>query len=304
MSCVTNAGYETAAGSQASAIVSQAVIDAAIQVGVALWQRNSSKSISNMQRDIADQQMKLAEEVAAHAQIFWAEEAELVNDAFGIAKVTTNYVGLAGAWAGLVDEAEGTGRALWLDVSRQLCLPPDRCQDARWQRNEQLLRSDMLSYAARQDEARTQTLNDLRYERQLAVLAMGRGKVASLTSYQSVGLYSGMQAAGMLESGINSAMQLFGYQRSRTEPPTGWAQGIRQTWEGAAPPPQKREVLPPVAPIEPLPPIRTHVETTQVQGGKDTEIEDAFRELEAQRLEGIFGRPYRHGGGSSDGGIY
>ena len=50
MSCVTDMAYVSAATQQGKAIVTQAIVDAAIQVAVALWQRNSSTSISNMQK--------------------------------------------------------------------------------------------------------------------------------------------------------------------------------------------------------------------------------------------------------------
>jgi hypothetical protein len=297
MSCVTDSAYISAATKQGHAIVTQATVDAAIQVAIALWQRNSSTSISNMQKNISEQQVVLAEAVQAHAVIFWAEEADLVNDAFGVSKVVTGYTALSSGWAALVDEAEAEGRALWLDVSRQLCLPPDRCQDARWQRNEQLLRADMLSYASRQDEARTETLNDRRYARQLAVLGMGQGKVADLVTYQNIGLYSGLSAASMLESGINSAMQLYGYQSSRTGPPTGWAQGIKQTWT-AAPNFRSTVTMPATdaqrATVTVLPPVPTRAAPTtkanEIQAGFDIVEHPTFTLPnnfdEARRLDG------------------
>ena len=73
MACISNDAYVKAAQKQADALKRQAKVDVAIQLGVALWQRNASKSISNMQNELADQQTKLAEEVQAHAESFWAE---------------------------------------------------------------------------------------------------------------------------------------------------------------------------------------------------------------------------------------
>lgn len=293
MSCVTDAAYTEAASDQAQAIINQALADSAIQVGIALWQRNSSKSIANMQRDIANQQMILAEQVQAHAQIFWPEETELVNDAFAIAKVETQYVGLAGGWGALVDDAEATGRAIWLDVSRQLCYAPSRCDDARWQRNEQVLRADMVSYASRQDEARTEVLNDLRYEKQLAVLGLGRGKVASLVSYQGVGLFSGIQASQLIEGSVNSALKAYGYYPARdAAPTTGWAQGIRQTWARAPEPVVTRGLGAdaPAATVTPLPPIPSAPSPAPVAPtSKLNEIEQGFNIAAGM---GNFSTPY------------
>lgn len=233
--CVTNEGYIDAATKQASAILKQAAVDVAIQIAVALWQRNSSKSIANMQRELAHEQMLLAEQVQAHAVLFWPEEKELVDDAFAIGKVTTTYVGLAGAWGQLVTEAEATGRRIWIDAARKQCFAPSRCEDARWQRNEQLIKADMQGYACRQDEARTQILNDLRYEKQLAVLGLGRGITAQLISYQNIAQSIGLSASSFLQGSINSGLEAFGYYSVRNySQPVGWAQGIKQTWQRAS----------------------------------------------------------------------
>lgn len=229
MACITNAEYIAAAQQQADAMVGQATADAAIQVGIALWQRNSSKSIKNMQIEIADRQMKLAEQVQAHAEIYWPREKELVDDTFGVAKVNTQYVALTAEFGGMADSSLTQGRARWIETMRNWCMAPSRCEDARWQRNSQLARSDMMSHAARQDEARTQIINDRRFARQYAVLQMGRGLLQDLLGYQQIGQIAGMRAGELLTSTVNSALTAFGYYPNRHEQ-TGWGSGIRDTF--------------------------------------------------------------------------
>jgi len=274
LKCVTNAGYQSAASQQASAILKQATVDAAIQVAVALWQRNSSKSIANMQRELADEQVQLAEQVQAHAILFWPEEKELVDDAFAITKVVTNYVGLTGAWGQIVTEAEATGRNIWIDAARKQCFAPSRCEDARWQRNEQLIKADMQGYASRQDEARTQILNDLRYEKQLAVLGLGRGKVQTLVSYQNIAQASGLAASAFLEGSINSGLQAFGYYSVRNyNQPVGWGQGIKQTWSRSSEPQHTYAKKPEVTVMPPMEINRPAAVTAPLVPSKATEMQ-------------------------------
>lgn len=220
--CVTDIGYVAAAGAQAVGIKAKGLADIAIQIGVALWQRNASKSISNMQTDMADQQMRLAERVQAHAVLFWPEEAELVNDVFGEAKATAVYAQGTG-WGDIAESTLAQARLVWLETSRQECFTPDRCDDARWQRNAAMNEVDLTSYGFRQAEARMEILNDRRYARQLAVLGLGKGLANTLTSYQSVSQFSGLSASSMLEAGINSALSEFGFNRGYASVNDGWA---------------------------------------------------------------------------------
>ena len=227
--CISNTAYTQAAARQAAAIINQAATNAAIQVALALWQRNSSSSIANMQNEIADSNMRLAEAVAAHAAKFWPEEKELVDDIFGEAKVTTEYTGLSAAWGSMLEKSLSEGRGVWIDTMTDMCLRPTRCEDARWQRNAQLNRADILSYAARQDEARTEILNERRYERQKAALELGRGKVPALVSYQNIARVNGLAASGALDQMVSSALYAYGYYKPQVPsmPTTGWGMPAR-----------------------------------------------------------------------------
>lgn len=290
MTCITNFAYTAAASQQGAAIVTQATVETAIQVALALWQRNSSKSINNMQIDLANDQMELAEEIQAHAIIYYPREAALVADAFSETKLTTQYTGLAGDWGGLLNEAMEAGRQTWLEVMDDACLAPSACEDARWQRNGQLAAADMLSYAARQDESRTQILNDRRYARQLAVLGLGRGQLQALQGYQQIAMTAGGSASTMLIETVNSALNAYGYIGARAEPQRGWGVGIRDTW-ALARAPAAQVAAPVVAPTpqavqrEPIVPVGRIIVDTPRQVTKENELDDV-PDLEMLRRRG------------------
>lgn len=214
-SCVSDFGYTAAGILHAKSIVVKATVDSAIQIAIALWERNSSQSIANMQDELADRQTKLAEEVFAHAKLFWPAEATLVNQVFSEGKAVTEYHTLADGWGQMADVETDVGRTNWIAQMAARCTPASQCEDARWQRNAQLVRADLMSYAARQDEARTQILNDRRYARQYAVLALGKGQLRDLMTYQSVGNSIGTNASEMLMATVNSALTTYGYYSNR-----------------------------------------------------------------------------------------
>lgn len=231
--CVTDAAYITAATAQAAAIKTRGATDIAIQVGIALWQRNASQSISNMQTDLANQQVELAEAVQAHAIKFWPAEADLVNDVFSEAKITAPYAALGLAWGGILTDTMAAARLVWIDDARRNCYNPTRCDDARWQRNTMGAQVDLASFGYRQAEAREQISNDRRYSRQLAVLGLGRGQTNLLVSWQASSQAAGISASSILEGTINSAMTAYGYYTTRTERPMPWGAAVRDSWSSA-----------------------------------------------------------------------
>lgn len=264
MGCVSNSDYMSAARVQASAIRSQAVADAAIQIGLALWQRNTSRDIMNMQNEIADEQMKLAEATQAHAETFWPAEKALVDEAFNETKAVATYTALAGEWGGLTEHTMDAGREDWIGTMRRACMAPTRCEDARFQRSAQLARADAISFAARQEEARTQAINDRRYERRYSVLGMGRGRLATVKGFQQVSLQAGGGASGALFNTINGALGLYGYLPPKINSAQwGHASGIRsdvarETYVPQAPPTMLTVERPTTVPVPSAPPVRTH----------------------------------------------
>lgn len=254
--CIGNEEYITAAKNQASAIETSAEMDAAISVALALWQRNSSSSISNMQKEIADRNMRLAEWLQDHASKFWPYEKDLVDDAFAETKHTEQYAALSTQWGSIMDDTLRRARSDWLEEMRQRCIRPTRCEDARWNRNAQKARADIISFADRQAEARARALNDMRYERQYAALGLGRGHLANVSSYQSIMGTLGGNAAGMLAGTINSGLEALGYYRTR-ERFEGWGSGARENM-ARMPAVQARQPTPVVnvtTPVQPIPAV-------------------------------------------------
>lgn len=231
MGCITNTAYMAAASQQTSAIVANAVADTAIQLALALWQRKAKRSINEMQVEIADRQMKLAEAVQAHAEQFWPHEDALVADTFMEPTATENYDAAAMAWNGLAVVAISTGRSSWVREARRLCAGPTRCEDARFQRLGMMVRSDMQSFALRTEEARVQEYNDRRYERQVKVLSLSRGRLSTVEGFTAAHSRAGTTAAAMLDTSINQALSLFGYSRTQSAfGQWGYGSAIRETW--------------------------------------------------------------------------
>lgn len=285
--CVSNAAYIAAAGTQAAAIVAQAVTDAAIATALALYQRRSSSSISDMQNEVASSQMALAEAVQEHAAKFWPAEQQLVEDTFGLERAKADYEGLPAQWKELVSSSMETGREAWLKESRRICQSPSWCEDARWQRSNRIAQADALSFAARQTEGRTETINDRRYEQQYGVLQMGKGRLSTISGYQAVGLTAGGNTAGMLLGTINSALEAYGYYSGAQQPPQwGQAAGIRAKWglpyqpEPPAPQPISISVQSPAAPAPAAAPA--------AEGGKMTEMSEGLKIYEDAREQGLF----------------
>lgn len=253
MACIDNIAYIEAASKQATAITRQALADTAMQIALALWQRNSSASIVNMQTEIADRNVKMAEAVHSHAKKFWPAERAIVDDAFNEGKAQPQYDGTALAWGAIVDSSLRAGREDWLQTMREWCLPPSRCEDSRWRRNAELARADMLSFADRQEEARAEILNDRRYARQYAALGIGKGRLDIVRSFSDLSGTVGLQAGRALIGTINTGLEALGYSGSRI-PARGWAARIQENWARAPAPAtvQAPQVFVQTQPIEPI----------------------------------------------------
>lgn len=275
--CISDGAYEEAARKQADAITSQATIDVAIQVALALWQRNSSASISNMQKEIANRNMRMAEDIQKHAEKFWPEEKRLVDDAFSESKAVPQYDGTALAWANIVQKSLDDGRQEWLQTMREWCLAPTRCEDSRWRRNAQQARANLMSFADRQEENRAQALKDRRYSRQYAVLSLNHGRLGTAQTYSDLAGVVGANAGMALNKTINSGLTALGYFTYRP-PPTGWSARIRENWARAPMPesqgPQAFPVVVNQAPIEPIAPRTTDEERCGPVPAHDASVEE------------------------------
>lgn len=222
-SCVTNAAYIAAANAQADTIYEQAAADVAITVALALYERNVTNSVSEMQDDIAKDQMKLAEAMQDHAEKFYPDEAQLVDDAFGLAKQSPNY-GLYRQWQQLTSSSVENARQEWIDRLGRWCMSPTDCENARFQREGELSEADVISFAARQAEGRADAQNDMRYEIQYKVLATGRGELRDLVTAQKVAAATASSAVNMVMLTGVSALETYGYYTAGRRSPQ-WGHG-------------------------------------------------------------------------------
>lgn len=275
MTCISDGAYIGAAGRQAAAIVSQASVDVAIQTVIALWQRNSSRSISNMQTEIADEQVQLAEQLHAHAIKFWPARRAFVEDAFSQVKLTNDYVALPSAWGGILDETLNEGRADWLQMQQlTMCSNPSHCEDIRWHHNAVLMQADMMSYAARQGEGRVQMLNDWRYELQTSALALGKDQVRDLITYADMRGRMNTNLGDMLSFGVNTTLGMLGYYQRRALN-SGWGTGISGTLRSVYAPPHTVQATPQVQTYPVIPPVSRAVsEPLEQEWSKDTEMQN------------------------------
>lgn len=231
--CVTDAGYVQAAQEQGEAIVQEATIDVAIQTALALWQRNSSKTIASMQDRIAKAQMKMAEDVQDHAEKFWDKETSLVEEVFDIPKYEANPLATGVLWGGVGNNQMRLARASWIkNMTTDSCLGVTVCMDARWRRESARSVADIMSFAARQEDAREEILNDRRYSQQYAAIALGRNLIAQGMAYQNLAGAAGGTAAGILEQSVNAGLGLLGFLTTGPSASDwAWGQGIQTTWD-------------------------------------------------------------------------
>lgn len=232
MVCVVGPVYAAAASAQAGAITKAAIADAAVSVAIMLWQKNTRKKILKDQNDLADRQVKLAEQVHAHEEKFWPKEKDFLYEFFSEPKHETDYVSLPSQWVALAKQSMTLGRSDWLREMERRCLNPTRCEDARWKREDMRNRSDMMTFADRHSEARTNALNDNRYSKQYSALSLSKGLMNEIAGY-TVAMGTARGAANnILMDSVNSVSNLVGYAASSAfQATTGsarWGQGESQ----------------------------------------------------------------------------
>lgn len=288
---ITNESYIKAAESQAKMTYIMGAIEAAIQLLLAEHQRRQSSKIAGMQDAIADRQMKLAEALHDHAKKFWPEEKRLVEEAFNEQRAATLYT-LGDGFAAIQSKALSTGRQDWIKETRRMCLDPDVCEDARWQRTAQMLRADTLSFGARQAEGRAQTLRDRRFDRQYNVLRAPRGQLEAVVGFQKIAASMSMNVANAMRGTINSMARELGYWTTYRSPGE-WthnpaiSQNMAQLQvQGGSRPThlEERREAPVIAPVINLPapePAKTgDVEITLGNGGYNPDTDPAYRDKE------------------------
>jgi hypothetical protein len=218
---LNDAGYIGAAAETALQVVATTLIDIAIQEYVAKEQRRARKTIADMVDEMSARQMALAESIAGQASAFYPAEAAFVADAFGEAKHYSNWGAAAAGWKNFATEANAAGREAWLKESRAMCMPPTRCDDARWSNMTAKTVVDTQNFALRKEEARTDALNDRRYARQYNAVKLGQGRVGSGASYAVVAGGIATSLSQTLGNMVNSVAPLVGYLSSRVKD-IGW----------------------------------------------------------------------------------
>lgn len=243
--CITNGDYIAAAEKQASAIKTQAYTETAINVALALWQRNTSKSIASMQHSIAKRNLRLSQELYNHAIKFWPCQKELVAEVFGNGLAPIQSEALANQYSGFGRKALNDGEDAWRREAKRHCIQITACDDARWARFAAASDADLISFGDRQAEARAQSLNDVRYSRMVAALGLGKGLVTNIESFSNVHGAAGMSAATLLGGAINSATSAIGFhlRRDRTQRWDGVVGNNRLPMEAKQETPKGYEVI-------------------------------------------------------------
>lgn len=218
--CISGAAYVEAATDQANAIRTQAMIEAALNIAIALWQRNSSKSIANMQESIAKRNIRLAREAFEHAKKFWDCQKSIVNWAFGENKLQPDPFPRYSQYMNIGFREFFDGLEHWDEDVDRHCLPQNNdCEMTRWYCHEAAFVADLSSFAARQEEAQAQSLNDRRYSRQYSVLSLGKGFMNNVASFSQIHGVAGLSAGALLNGAINSGLQAVGYHLNRERVP-------------------------------------------------------------------------------------
>jgi hypothetical protein len=222
--CVGDSAYISAAQSASLVVLGRGVAELAISVALATWRRNVAKQINDMKEEIANRQIALAEAAHGHAASFYPAEAALVAEAMAIPKTTPDYA-LAPGWTQFGAEANSYGRDSWLKASRALCMPPSACDDGRWSAMMRRNEVDIGNFAMRQAENRSQALNDVRFKRQLDVLALGQGKFGSGAGYSQAAGAIATNVGNAIIDTVNSAAGLVGFALKRNTVRPQWEYG-------------------------------------------------------------------------------
>lgn len=228
---IGDSAYVQAAQDRADAMRFHASMDVAIQSVLYLWRRKASSSISDMQNEIAKRQTRLAEEITEHAKKFWPYEKAMVDDAFGLSKATAQYAALSLSWAAYADTDQQAYKAKLNEELSICCLNPNKGERAVWDRNRQLGRANVMSFADRIAEGRMDKLNTIRFAKQYAALGLGRKHLANVPSFMSLGGAARAHTSQLLLGLVNSGMEAYGYYRRGTD---YWGSRLESRW-GATP---------------------------------------------------------------------
>lgn len=111
---------------------------------------------------------------------------------------------------------------------------------------------DVGTFGARVAEARVDILNDRRYSRQYAALALGKGIITEVATYQALAGATKLSNGQIIAESINSGMAAVGFYMAR-ETPAKWGResAIGYTW-GMQPAAPSTTATSPVAVARPV----------------------------------------------------
>jgi hypothetical protein len=157
--------------------------------------------------------MVLAEEMLAHAKLTWTKEKEFVDEMLA-APVNTPQYAQAQVMLNETDRVEGIAINGTDERLARFGITVGDCDDARSRRGMATARTDLVSHTMRSAEARSITLNDRRYSRQVAAIALGRGTLQTAASMGQLSAGAGVVRDSLIRT-INSGMSLWGYSANR-----------------------------------------------------------------------------------------
>lgn len=220
--CIENSAYINAAKNQAAAIEQEAMLWTGVQVAMLAARMYINKGTTDLRYQLANRRMKMAEEAVAHVMQTWPYEKDLVNDTMDEAKHSPLYVSEIALVTTASKNAVKSTNKLLTDSAIKLGGSVNRCMLNRSYAAYALIKTDTTGFAMRSAEARALALNDRRVSRQLAVLALGRGRLQNALSMGQLGAYQTAMGDTLIET-INSGVKLWGYQEQRWKSSGNWA---------------------------------------------------------------------------------
>lgn len=200
--------YIASACQQAYTIRRDAVTDCMLSVGYGFLSLYTSKSITKMQNEIADRQLKIAEQLHDHAKKFWNAEDAFLEEAFGLKKECPQYTSMGNQWGKILDDDMDEGFEDYLRFMEMNCLPVSLCQQNHWEAMAGLYRTDTMNFALRQAETKAEALNDLRYAMQYSALGLGKGVLKDVLGYTDVAGQMALNIAGFYNDLLNFGFNL------------------------------------------------------------------------------------------------
>lgn len=213
LKCIDNQAYVDMATEQAKAIRNEALAWVALQVAIFAAQQLLGNFISGRQRNLAERRYQMGREAMDHAKMTWPYERSFVSDTMAEPIPVTEY-----SQAQIMLNETQRVQDVALEASdrylSRLGLSSTACNDSRMNRGMAVIRTDLVAHAMRTAEALTIALSDRRYSRQVAAVALGKGKLQAALGLGAMA-DSGSSIGTSLMKTINSGMTLWGYMANR-----------------------------------------------------------------------------------------